>query len=85
MKHLRRLLAILSAGGLAVQATVRRARNRAGAAIRFVWDATDNEDRVIFTGMVLIGVGISRINTAAALIAVGVLLILAKRPLRSWF
>lgn len=51
----------------------------------FVWEATDNEDRIVFTGLALLGAGIAHFSRAAALITVGVLLILAVRPLRTWF
>lgn len=51
----------------------------------FIWDATDNEDRIVFAGLLLLGAGIAHFSRAAALITIGALLILAVRPLRTWF
>lgn len=64
---------------------IHQAKVNLGTAGRFVWEATDNEDRVALTGITVLAWGLSRVSMTAALVTVGILLILAARPLRSWF
>lgn len=68
-----------------IKAALAQLRRVPSMAIRCVWNATENEDRIVFTGLALLGAGIAQINTAAALITVGALLVLLVRPLRKFF
>lgn len=46
--------------------------------------SNDLENRFFFSGLLALFIGILMVNRAAALIALGALLILAVKPLRRW-
>jgi hypothetical protein len=75
----------INATMLRVRLAMRSAKERLATAVRAGWNATDNNDRLIFPGLLFIGVGVYRLNPAYALIVVGALLVLMGRPLRNWF
>jgi hypothetical protein len=56
------------------------------ATLSSVKTSTDNEDRIFFAGLALVGIGAYlRFGLAVSLMACGVLLILVFRPVKGWF
>ncbi len=67
------------------ESVLSRVRGGLSKALSKAWSSTDVEDRLFFLGLALLGIGVYRLRPDAAAIVVGLLLILAVRPLRRWF
>lgn len=50
-----------------------------------LWTSTDLENRFFFAGLLLLAVGLFCVSPTVAFIVLGVILILAVKPLRGWF
>jgi hypothetical protein len=64
---------------------LKRLFSRAVTALSAAFALVDSEDLLFFAGTFLVGTGLWLIHPAAALITVGIILILAVKPARRWF
>ena len=53
--------------------------------VRTLWTSIDIENRFFFSGLLFLALGLFLISSQLACIVVGVILILAVKPLRGWF